>query len=79
MKKYDAQRLILQEWDAWAAINLAPDSQATGTHGLAFFGYLRRHRPTLLNFRNRSDKWQTVHGWLLRAGKVKNRQAPSLD
>jgi hypothetical protein len=33
---------------------------------------LQQHRPGLLNFRNRGDKWQAVHSWLLRAGKVKN-------
>ena len=73
MKRDDAQRSILREWDDCAASNLAPDTRATGTHGLAFFfGYLRKHRPGLLNFRNRGDKWQAVHGWLLRARKIKN-------
>jgi hypothetical protein len=79
MKKDDAQRSIILEWDGWAASNLVPGVRITVADGLAFFGYLQKHRPKLLNFRNRSgDKWQTVHGWLLRARKVKNRQAPSL-
>ena len=72
MKKEDAHRSVVHEWDDWAASNLGPDSQATRTDALAFFGYLQKHRPMLLNFRNRGDKWQDVHGWLLRAGKVKN-------
>src|SRR5258707_14768918 len=77
MKKDDAQRSIIQEWDVWAASYLVPGVQTTGADGLLFFGHLQKHRPGLLNFRNRGDKWQTVHGWLLRANKVKNRQAPS--
>jgi hypothetical protein len=77
MKRDDAQQSIILEWDIWAAINLVPGVQTTGADGLIFFGYLQKHRPGLLNFRNRGDKWHTVHGWLFRARKVKNRQAPS--
>jgi hypothetical protein len=79
MKREEAQRSIIQEWDGWAASNLVPGVRITVADGLAFFGYLQKYRPKLLNFRIRSgDKWQAVHGWLLRAGKVKNRRAPSL-
>jgi hypothetical protein len=72
MKKEEAHRSVVHEWDDWAASNLGPDIQGTRTDGLAFFSYLQKHRPTLLNFRNRADKWQTVHGWLLRARKIDN-------
>jgi hypothetical protein len=38
---------------------------------MAFFNYLRKERPYLLEFEYPGDKWQCVHGWLLRAGKIK--------
>jgi len=72
MKKEDAQGSIMHEWDEWAASKLTPGSERIGTDALVFFGHLQQHRPGLLNFRNRGDKWQAVHSWLLRAGKVKN-------
>ena len=63
--KDEARVLILEEWKHW--INRHPDLvEPSGTDGLTFFGYLQRERPALLNFRNRGDKWQTIHGWLLR-------------
>jgi hypothetical protein len=72
MKKENARRSILREWDAWATDNLASDHEVTGSEGLVFFVYLQKHRPGLLDFRHRGDKWQAVRGWLLWARKVKN-------
>ena len=72
MKKDEAKKLIVAEWDAWAPKNVPPDRDATGTHALAFFGYLGRERSYLLAFRSSGDPWQTVHGWLLQAGRVKD-------
>jgi hypothetical protein len=40
--------------------------------GMMFFAFLQKEQPHLLNFRSNSDKWQDVHGWLLRAQRVKD-------
>lgn len=69
MRKEDARGLIISEWRRWKQAN-APDKHATGTDGFVFFGFLQREKPALLAFRSGGDKWQTVHGWLLRAGLV---------
>ena len=70
MKSGEAKRLVLQEWDDWAAKNLPPGQKASGTDGLIFFGYLQRQRPHLLEFKASGDRWVTVHGWLAREGKI---------
>ena len=71
MKSGEAKRLVLQEWDDWAAKNLPPRQKASGTDGLIFFGYLQKQRPHLLEFKTSSgDRWPTVHGWLAREGKI---------
>ena len=70
MKKDEAKRLVLQEWDDWAAKNLSPGHKASGTDGLIFFGYLQKQRPHLLEFKTSGDRWLTVHGWLSRQGKI---------
>jgi hypothetical protein len=70
MKKDEAKRLVLQEWDDWATKNLPPGHKASGTDGLIFFGYLQKQRPHLLEFKTSGDRWLTVHGWLSRAGKI---------
>jgi hypothetical protein len=70
MTKDDARRLILAKWPSWAAANATGKSKPNGMNGLMFFSDLQRNDGHLLNFRDRGDKWQTVHGWLLRAGLV---------
>lgn len=69
MKKADAEYAVIAEWDRWAELN--PDD-AKIMNGMMFFTYLQRERPDLLSFKSSSDKWQDVHGWLLRARKVKD-------
>ena len=66
MEKDKAQRAILSEWDQWKPLN--PDD-AKVMNGMLFFTYLQRERRSLLDFRS-NNKWQSVHGWLLRAGRV---------
>ena len=66
----EAKRLVVREWDDWAAANLDPSQEASGTHGLVFYVYLEQNHPELLKFPARGDRWQTVHGWLLQEGKV---------
>lgn len=69
MKRDDAQHAIIAEWDRWAPLNPA---DAKIMNGMMFFTYLQREHPSLLDFRSHSDKWQDVHGWLLRARRVKD-------
>jgi hypothetical protein len=66
--KDDAQYAVLAEWDRWSKRN--PDDTAI-MNGIIFFTYLEKEHPQLLDFRSSGDKWQVVHGWLLRARKVK--------
>ena len=68
--KDNARRLILAKWPFWAAANAESKPKPNGMDGLMFFADLQRNDSDFLNFRNRGDKWQTVHGWLLRAGLV---------
>ena len=76
MKWGEAKKLVLQEWDDWAPKNVPQGQQARGTDGLIFFGYLQSQRPHLLQFKTSRDRWQTVHGWLARAGKIIRPEAP---
>ena len=70
MTKDDARRLILAKWPSWAAANAKGKSKPNGMDGLMFFADLQRNDYHLLNFRDRGDKWQTVHSWLLSARLV---------
>jgi len=66
-KNAEARRAIIQEFDLWRTQN------PQVTDGFLFFGYLRKERPQLLDFSaGTTDKWQTVHAWLLSAGRVSN-------
>ena len=64
MKKAEAEEAVCAEWHRWLAANPVPNP--TGRDGFSFFAFLLRERPDLLNFRSPGDKWQDVHGWLLR-------------
>jgi hypothetical protein len=59
---------ILDAWRRWAEERDL--EKPNGTQGFVFFGYLQQHKPHLFAFRYSGDKWQLVHGWLLRAGLV---------
>lgn len=70
MIKEDARRQLLAKWPAWAAANAKGQPKPTGMDGLMFFADIERNDRGLLRFADCGDKWQTVHGWLLRAGLV---------
>ena len=70
MKIEDVKLSVIREWDTWAAANLRPDEEASGTHGLAFYVDLTLKRGDLTMFETHVDPWQTIHGWLLQEGKV---------
>jgi hypothetical protein len=61
MKKEEARRAVLGEYDRWAK-KLPNDARVMG--GFLFFRYLQKERSDLLDSREVGDKWQTVHGWL---------------
>jgi len=61
MKKEDARRAVLSEYDRWAKKH-PNDARMMG--GFLFFRYLQKERSDLLDFRQVGDKWQIVHGWL---------------
>jgi hypothetical protein len=66
----EERRRLIRAWDLWAAQNVPADRKATGNDGFIFFQALERERSDLLEFKSKADKWQTVHGWLLRQRKV---------
>jgi hypothetical protein len=62
MKKEEARRAVLSEYDRWAKKH---PNVATMMGGFLFFRYLQDERSDLLNFRAVGDeKWQIIHGWL---------------
>ncbi|MGB8577081.1 MAG: hypothetical protein WCD56_11005, partial [Pseudolabrys sp.] len=66
----EARRAIIREWDGWARNNLADSKSAAGC--VLFFNYLQKDKSELLDFHSSGDKWQMVHGWLRREGRVKD-------
>ena len=59
LKKEEARRAVLSEYDSWAKKN-----PANMMGGFLFFRYLQEERSDLLDFRAAGSKWQIVHGWL---------------
>jgi hypothetical protein len=61
MKKEEARRAVLSEYDRWAKKH---PNDASMMGGFLFFRYLEEERSGLLDFRAVGNKWQIVHGWL---------------
>ena len=61
IKKEEARRAILKEYDTWAKKH---PNDAIMMGGFLFFRYLQNERSDLLDFRPVADKWQIVHGWI---------------
>jgi hypothetical protein len=65
-----ARIAIIEEWDAWAKKH---PEKIKVAGGVLFFTYLQTKRPDLLlDFKSPGDKWQIIHSWLLREGRVKS-------
>ena len=69
MKKEDARRAILSEYDRWAKDH-TNDAKKMG--GYVFFAHLEKERPDLLDFRAARSKWQIVHLWLRHGARLKD-------
>jgi hypothetical protein len=62
IKKEEARRAVLSEYDSWAKKH---PNAASMMGGFLFFRYLQDESSDLLDFRAVGDeKWQIVHGWL---------------
>jgi hypothetical protein len=61
IKKEQARRAVLGEYDSWVKKH---PSQASMMGGFLFFRYLRTDRSDLLDFRAVGNKCPIVHGWL---------------
>ena len=61
MKKDEARRTVLSEYDRWVKKH---PNQASMMGGFLFFRYLEAERSDLLDFRAVGSRWQIVHGWL---------------
>jgi hypothetical protein len=57
VKKEDARRAILSEYERWAKKH--PDDAA-----MMGGRYLQNERLDLLDFRSAGSKWQIVHAWI---------------
>ena len=66
--KEDARHQVLAQWQAW--LIATGTKNPNGIDGLMFFTHLQSQQPSVLEFRDRGDNWQTVHAWLLRANLV---------
>ena len=66
MKKEQARQLVLDEMRR--LLPEIPYKNPTG--GFEYFSQLQIERPDLFEFRSPGDKWQVVHGWMLKAGLV---------
>ncbi len=70
MRQVEAKFLILHEWEGWWANNQEHGEEASGIDGVAFYAFLQKEKPHLLDFGRKADKWQIVHAWLVREGAV---------
>jgi len=61
MKKEEARRAVLSEYDRWTKKH-PKDASMMG--GFLFFRYLQEERSDLLDFRGAGNKWLIVYGWL---------------
>ena len=69
MLKAEAKKAICAEFRDWCSNKSI--TNPSGNDGFVFYGRLDTDNSPLLKFRDRGgDKWQTVHGWLLREGLV---------
>jgi hypothetical protein len=64
------KRNVIREWNNWAGKHVPADRKATGDDAMIFFQYLQHERSELLGFKAKGDRWQIIHGWLLRERKV---------
>src|SRR3989442_8008766 len=59
----EAEKLIVAEWREWSNQH---GSYSTIAMQKFYWEWLPKHKPKLLSFRCKGDKWQIVHGWLQR-------------
>ncbi len=64
-----AQRAVIHEWESWAALH--SDDLESPDAGEYFFTHLQEQKSELLEFPS-EDKRQTVRGWLLQEGHIKD-------
>jgi hypothetical protein len=71
MKRREAKRLIVLEWDRWIQTQTSRSRRAGARNSLKFFIELQDAQSALLDFRFRGyDKWRLVHGWLFSEHRV---------
>jgi len=63
----DAKKEIQRAWELWKG------NKTSGESMLLFFGWLKKHRPYFLTFRNKEDPWQKVHSWLIQYENQRKR------
>ena len=62
------RRAVIHEWEHWSALH--SDELEDANVGKYFFSFLQQKKPHLLTFSD--DEWETVHGWLVHEGRVRN-------
>lgn len=61
---------VLGEWDRWVLLTLKPDIKPTENHIVGFFSHLKTHSPGILEFETTSDRYQTIHSWLMGSDRL---------
>jgi hypothetical protein len=75
MKKEEARRAVVSEYERWAKKH-PNDARMMG--GFLFFRHLQKERSDLLDFRAAGDeKWQIVHGCL--RDRLEDKPHPTAD
>jgi len=69
IKVDEARREIQRAWAMWNGDKGASEAM------FMFFGWLQRHRPYFLTFRNKGDPWQRVHSWLIQWERISRQRA----
>ena len=71
IKQSEARMMIRSEWSRWRKDH--PEiTDPNGNDAFVFYNGLDNDNAPALQFRDRGDRWQTVHGWLLEMGLVKD-------
>jgi hypothetical protein len=69
IKRAQAKRRWLADWNAWAATNISSHCRATEKDAFGFY-MSRKNAPGLGVNGERAIPWNSVHGWLLESGKL---------
>ena len=71
IKQSEAKNIIYSEWKLWCREH-SNITEPNGNDAFSFYLSLEQRKSRALAFRNRGDKWQTIHAWLRERRLVKD-------